>query len=120
MPMFPVLDLDRLFDEVSDQELPDRATRRLLAGIKGNVIGWDALLQHPWVVVLGEAGTGKTTEFRRRAEILNAAGRHAFFCRIEDLAVDGLEHAIDPPPRRRTLPSLADGQRTRGVLSGFG
>lgn len=28
---------------------------------------WDELLEHPYVVVLGEAGTGKTTEFTDRA-----------------------------------------------------
>jgi len=57
--------------------------------------GWDELLEHPYVVVLGEAGTGKTTEFRSRATQLMASGSPAFFLELVKLARDGLD-GLDP------------------------
>jgi hypothetical protein len=40
---------------------------------------WEDLLEHQVVVVLGEAGIGKTTEFRDRASRLTQEGQAAFF-----------------------------------------
>jgi hypothetical protein len=57
-------------------------------------IGWDELLAFPYAVVLGEAGTGKTTEFKMQPARLRQAGRSAFFADITDLASNGLDLAI--------------------------
>lgn len=89
------IDLDRSFSEISrdDQLDPDHAD--LIARISGRRTGWAEVLAHPRVVVLGEAGTGKTTEFLRQRQRSRDAGNIAFFARIEDLA-DGLQIALDP------------------------
>jgi hypothetical protein len=52
----------------------------------GDSLDWDALLTNWCVVVLGEAGTGKTTEFQRQVDRLVADERQAFFITIEELA----------------------------------
>lgn len=48
-------------------------------------IGWDELLEKDKVIILAEAGAGKTDEFKAMAQQLYSAGKPAFFCRIEYL-----------------------------------
>lgn len=57
---------------------------------------WGDLLAHEYVVVLGEAGTGKTTEFILKAEGLAAQNQFAMFVEMVDLANDGLVASLDP------------------------
>ncbi len=57
-------------------------------------ISWEELLKDRWVVVLGEAGTGKSTEFRHRPEVLRSQGISAFFMDITPMAKDGPELAV--------------------------
>lgn len=46
---------------------------------------WDALEQEYRVVILADAGAGKTFELRNAAERLASAGKNAFFIRVEDV-----------------------------------
>lgn len=48
-------------------------------GRHSGTLSWIDLLDKPCVVVLGEAGTGKTTELKRQAEHLRASEKPAFF-----------------------------------------
>jgi hypothetical protein len=48
------------------------------------------------VVLLAEAASGKSAEFRNQTETLRAAGSHAFFVTIEELADHGFEAALEP------------------------
>lgn len=57
---------------------------------------WPALTERSRVVVLGEAGTGKTTEFRLQADALRQNGRFAVFVDLISLARDGLRDSISP------------------------
>ena len=89
------VELNRTFLDFGGQgDEPDPDTLRMIAEMTGKRTDWDALLQSPYVVVLGEAGSGKTWEFQERARSLVASGKQAFFCRIEDLAEEGLEQAL--------------------------
>jgi hypothetical protein len=47
------------------------------------------------VILLTEAASGKTEEFRHQCDVLKAAGSPAFFLRIEELADQGTEAALD-------------------------
>ena len=55
--------------------------RPLLPGV-----AWDELLRLRRVVILAEAGTGKTEEFKLRTRTLLNEGQCAFFCRMESIA----------------------------------
>jgi hypothetical protein len=63
-----------------------------------HALTWEEVLNASCVVVLGEAGSGKTSELRGQAERLRTAGRAAFFLRIEDLAKDGFPTAVEGDP----------------------
>ena len=75
--------LDRTFWPVGDEEDLDPDVQRAQAafGLAGK--SWEDLLEMPRVVILAEAGTGKTHELQVKAEALKAEGHAAFFCRIE-------------------------------------
>ena len=90
------VDLDRKFERLSDEDDfdPDALRARVAFGLADS--SWDDLLKEPRVVILAEAGTGKTHELRTKAEALKASNHAAFFCRIEDLGSDGLPEALDP------------------------
>jgi len=60
----------------------------------GGWLDWADLLEHRRVVILAEALSGKTEEFRNQARQLALQGRAAFFLRIEELADQGLEDAL--------------------------
>jgi hypothetical protein len=49
---------------------------------------WDDLEQEFRCVILAEAGAGKTSELKYRAEFLKQQGKSAFFIRIEDIEAD--------------------------------
>ncbi len=55
---------------------------------------WSDLLNMTRVIILAEAGIGKTHELRETARRLRREEKIAFFCRIEWLATDNLEHAL--------------------------
>lgn len=57
---------------------------------------WDELLKFPRVVVLGEAGSGKTFELRERAQILRQQDKFAFFIRLDQLITSSLLERLLP------------------------
>ena len=91
------IELGRKFLEIPDipgEIDPDELVRAALALSRGQA--WPQLLAHRYIVVLGEAGTGKTTEFRRQADALTNAGEWAFFVEISALANHGLHESLSP------------------------
>ena len=84
-----VIDLDRKYVPISlnQEDLESLALKSQLALLSGKTYGliiYD-LLKQPLTLVLGEARSGKTTEFQLATEKLNQKGRYAFFLRLEDL-----------------------------------
>lgn len=55
---------------------------------------WEQLRAIRRVVVLAEAGSGKTEEMREQARNLTAQGQFAFFAALEDVATSGLDDAL--------------------------
>ncbi|MCA8994589.1 MAG: hypothetical protein KDA88_21605 [Planctomycetaceae bacterium] len=88
------INLNRQFVPItSDQSFEDSFEHRLSSGL-GNRVSWDDLLQKRRVVILAEAGAGKTEEMLETCRRLRRNGQTSFFIRLEHLAV-GLEDSFD-------------------------
>ncbi|OHC74138.1 MAG: hypothetical protein A3G18_04700 [Rhodospirillales bacterium RIFCSPLOWO2_12_FULL_58_28] len=55
---------------------------------------WEKLLDHGRVVVLGEAGSGKTWELEAQVDRLASTDKYAFFVRLENLAENELTNIL--------------------------
>ena len=83
------VDLQRRFHELTDPELEDTESLLSWSGSEfGPDIGWSELLQYPRVILLAEAGSGKTVEMQEQARRLAREGRFAFFLHLESLDGD--------------------------------
>jgi hypothetical protein len=56
--------------------------------------GWDVVSARRRVVLLAEAGSGKTEEMKEQARQRVAAGQFAFYSTVEDVGTDGLEGSL--------------------------
>jgi len=83
----PIVDLHRTFSElrlnVEDGQEYDWGQ---FLGHGKNRKTWEELHENPLVVILGEAGIGKTIEFRNEANRLREAGRPAFFIALDQIS----------------------------------
>ena len=87
--MTEFVDLQRRFHELTDSELEDIESLLAWSGSEfGPDIGWSELLQYPRVILLAEAGSGKTEEMREQVNRLTGEGRFAFFLPLESLDGD--------------------------------
>lgn len=99
--MTPYIDLNRRFQELTDDELPDAES--LAAYIDYDFDsdeGWVDLLKRRRVVILAEAGSGKTWELKEQARKLAEAGEAAFFLPLEELATSSLQELLSPSDRQ--------------------
>ena len=76
--------LNRRFVEWGDGTI-DLASYRLAAGLSAGTLGWQELLSRRRVVLLAEAGSGKTTEMMEQARLQRAAGKFAFYATVQDV-----------------------------------
>jgi hypothetical protein len=91
------IELNRTFNQISDNKmLQSDEILRLMQG-KGETT-WEQLLEeNNYIVLLGEAGSGKTTEIYNRAKILREKGNNAFFSTIENLcAIQEIYDSLNP------------------------
>ena len=84
--MTDYIDLQRRFRDAANEDPGDPGYGALLGeyGV-GEGIGWPELLESGRVVLLAEAGSGKTEEMREQARRLVEEGKAAFFAPVEDL-----------------------------------
>ena len=84
--MIEFIDLARRFRDLTRDELEEP---ELLASMNERdllpVGGWPELLKHPRIVILAEAGSGKSAEMREQAGRLARQGKFAFFVALETL-----------------------------------
>ncbi|MDN4060247.1 hypothetical protein QPK31_18740 [Massilia sp. YIM B02769] len=80
------IELNRTFRELLRDEKKGDDARALSPG--NATLTLPDLLAEPRVVILSEAGSGKTEEIREAARSLRADGKAAFFLRLEHIVVD--------------------------------
>ena len=68
-------------------------------GRASSTFGREDLFKKRRVVLLAEAGSGKTTEMKACALALAAAGQVSFYATVEDVGRRGLEAALRPADR---------------------
>ena len=84
-PLRPAI--ERSFRDLSDAEVADIEKASALARIGWtDTFGWDELLRSQRVLIVSEAGAGKTYECRTQQEKLWQAGEAAFFLDLATLA----------------------------------
>ena len=88
------IELNRLFNEIptslSDEK--DLSDFYSLGTISGDA--WDSLLHKGRIIILAEAGSGKTVEIREQAKKLSSEDKCSFFIKIEDIK-DNFEDAFE-------------------------
>jgi hypothetical protein len=94
------ISLNRRFSEWTDKEAPD-PDMRLAMGLDDGGVGWEELLTKHRVVILAEAGSGKTTEMTERARTVRLSNPYTFCATVEDVGLDGLENALSRGDRER-------------------
>jgi hypothetical protein len=72
----------------------DHYDRDMLDLVSDGGLGWEQLLKHRRVVVLAEAGSGKTTEVREQVRLAVSAGRPAFAATVRAVGEKGLLGAL--------------------------
>lgn len=88
------IELNRTFLPFTQEGNFDPDYLRAQARFGLSVLTWTDLLALYRVVILAEAGTGKTHEMQAQTEQLRGDGRQAFFIPIEDLAQGRFEEAL--------------------------
>ena len=97
--------LDRRFYEWrEDADGLAHSPYRAAAGLSDGMLGWPDLLAKRRVVILAEAGSGKTEELTEQTCLQTAAGKFAFYATVQDVGRDGLESALRPAHRARMKP----------------
>lgn len=109
MRMNGFIDLDRRFHPLTDSEMENAES--LAAGSDyGSGIGWPKLLNYRRLILLAEAGAGKTAEMRQQAKRLAEEGRFAFFVELESLARESVEDILLADARERLDEWKTDGE----------
>lgn len=109
------IELDRRFRDLTDKEREDP---ELLAhwGDREPYLGssWDELLKSERVIILSEAGAGKTWEMKAQKARLTSTGQNAFFIPIEVLDKEDLRGylAMETAEAERFDAWLANGEQT--------
>lgn len=93
--------LDRTFFDYAPDTDPEVAAMRSYLGQGAGQRHWADLVAHGRVIVLGEAGSGKTWEMEAQVDALRQVGRTAFFVRVDELTRGTLAPALVPTEQNR-------------------
>lgn len=85
---YDFIQLDRTFHELSQYARESDDVDLSHAFHVGNRLSWPDLLREYRVVLLSEAGSGKTEEIRNIAQKLRSEGKASFFIRLEHIPRD--------------------------------
>lgn len=107
------IDLGRLFRAHDEKAAADDAAAEsyLSHWSRSGLTAWPELLEMPGVqIVLGEAGSGRTYEFRAKANKLRTEGKEAFFLSLHKLATMEARQAMDAEDLQRLSSCLEAGR----------
>jgi hypothetical protein len=94
--------IQRSFRDLSDAQVADIANASLLVQVGlSESIGWDEVLQSQRILIVSEAGAGKTYECRARQERLWNAGEPAFFLDLATLATSSVRDMLNGEEEQR-------------------
>lgn len=104
------IDLGRRFRALADSELaePERLAEMQDFGTFGT-LSWEDLLELPRVVLLAEAGSGKTWEMEEQSRTLRQAGKAAYFFSLESLAREAPGASLSAADEQAFGSWIADG-----------
>lgn len=103
------IELNRTFIELDTENISEQ-TQEYEGQIRHGQATWGDVLKQPRVVLLAEAGAGKTQELRIQSRKLNETGGTAFFLRLEQLS-DDLDLAFEEGTREDFDEWLGSDQR---------
>src|SRR3970040_1862580 len=89
------VELNRYFIPITKDVEPNFEFLRLWEHKAPGWLDWSDLREYQRVVLLAEASRGKSAGFRNQAETLSAEDHTSFCLRIEELADQGFEAALD-------------------------
>ncbi|MDR6453447.1 hypothetical protein [Variovorax paradoxus] len=78
----------------------------------GAELSWDQVLETPRVLLVAEAGAGKSYECERQATWMFERGDAAFYLRLENLLINGLDGVLRRKQRQRFVAWLASASKT--------
>lgn len=84
---YKYIELNRTFHELTSNYENDDADIRQVLGLGGR-LSWQNLVEDYRLIILSEAGSGKTAEIRNIAHDLKSQGKDAFFLRLEHISND--------------------------------
>ncbi len=99
--MTEFIDLQRRFLEVTDKEVDAPETLSAWIDHIPGSTGWPDLLKQHRVVLLAEAGAGKTAEMRHQAKRLTGEGNFAFFVALEELNRESIDEVLSTDEEKR-------------------
>ena len=94
--------IERTFQNIPNEKISEADQQSFLVSLgwaRGS--SWDDLLQSKRVLIISEAGAGKTYECRTQATRLWSAGEPAFFVELAALATDELRSLLDADEEAR-------------------
>lgn len=95
------LDLHRRFRVVTEKESEDSDYLSHFAGTTWGSMAWSELLEFRRIILLAEAGSGKSIEMRAQARRLTEDGKFAFCVPVESLDKEPLSDLLSPNEGRR-------------------
>jgi hypothetical protein len=109
------IDLSRRFRDLTESDLESPELLASLndsrwAAVAGMSVGWAELLEHSRVLVLAEAGSGKTAEMQAQADRLRTEGQPAFFVELTALDRDPLSEILSCQENRDLDTWKSEGQ----------
>ena len=94
--------IERTFQDIPDGKLSEADQQSFLVSLGwSSETTWEDLLRSKRVLMIGEAGTGKTYECDKQAQCLQEAGKPAFFIELSELAAKDLQSLLDPEEEMR-------------------